>query len=339
MPQPKTFRLYPALLPLSWIYGGIMRIRNRLYNSGILPTHPTVRTAISVGNLAVGGTGKTPMCAFLLSMLNARGLHPAFLSRGYGRKSRGFVEATAAATARDIGDEPLEIHRSFPDIPVAVCAKRYQAAAILADKHPDIQCFVLDDAYQHRATHRDVNILLTDYHRLYTRDLILPAGRLRESKAGARRADIIIVSKCPPSLNAEEAQAIKRELNPQTNQEVFFTAISYLPIGIEDLGSKRALLLTGIATPSPLIAHYRPLCASLQTLCFPDHHDFSPADIHSIAARARHADIIITTGKDFARLPKDMPKEITDKIRVQRIGVKFLFDEEQRFIDTICGQI
>lgn len=331
--MPKPFRLYPALLPLSWIYGGIMQIRNRLYDCALLRTHPTPLPTVSVGNLAVGGTGKTPMCAFLLAKLKELGLRPAFLSLGYGRKSHGYVEATTTSTARDIGDEPLEIHQAFPDIPIAVCVKRFLAAKRTKEAHPEINCFVMDDAYQHRATHRDINILLTDYNRLYTRDLVLPAGRLREGRAGARRAQIIIVSKCPPTLTTEEAGIIKRELNPQPNQSVFFTAISYLPLGIENLGGKRALLLTGIANPAPLIEHYCPLCASLQTLCYPDHHDFSRSDIDTIAAQAQEADIIITTGKDFARLPQVLPKEITDKIRIQRIGVKFLFNKEKQFIN------
>lgn len=351
--MPKPFRLYPALLPLSWIYGGIMQIRNQFYDCGILRTHPTPLPTISVGNLAVGGTGKTPMCAFLLAKLKERGLRPAFLSLGYGRKkhacghqsygyghqSHGYVEATSTSTARDIGDEPLEIHQAFPDIPIAVCGKRFLAAERIKKAHPEIDCFVLDDAYQHRATHRDINILLTDYNRLYTRDLVLPAGRLREGKSGTRRAQIIIVSKCPHALTMEEAEAVRWELKPEPLQSVFFTAISYLPLEIDNLGGKRVLMLTGIANPAPLIEHYSPLCASLQTLCYPDHHDFSHYDIDTIAAQAQKADIIITTGKDFARLPQTLPKEITDKIRVQRIGVTFLFGKEKQFIDTVCGQI
>lgn len=339
MSKPKPFRTYPALLPLSWVYGGIMQLRNRLYDHGILRTHPTLLPTISVGNLAVGGTGKTPMCAFLLSALKARGLHPAFLSLGYGRKSSGYVEATESSTASDIGDEPLEIHHTFPDIPIAVCGKRFLAAERIRSAHPDINCFVLDDAYQHRATHRDINILLTDYNRLYTRDLVLPSGRLRETSSSASRAQIIIVSKCPPSLTPEKAEAVRRELKPLAYQHLFFTCIHYLPPNICDLQSKHLLLLTGIANPAPLIAHYSQSCASMQTLCYPDHHSFSSSDISDIAAKAQEADIIITTGKDFARLPKDLPTGIAQKLCVQRIGVRFLFNEEKHFIDLICTSI
>lgn len=312
-----------------------MQIRNLLYEHNILRTHPTYRPTISVGNLAVGGTGKTPMCAFLLSMLEARGVAPALLSLGYGRKSSGLVEATDMSTAADIGDEPLEIHQALPHIPIAVCKQRYEAAKQLLSHHPEIQCFVMDDAYQHRPTHRDLNILLTDYHRLYTRDLVMPAGRLRESAAGAKRAQFIIVSKCPDNLTKDEAEAIRNELRPRPYQSVFFTSIHYQAPQTPLLNEKRVLLLTGIANPAPLAEYYRPLCASLHTLAFPDHHTFSSADISLLSDKAKTADIIVTTGKDFARLPQDLPSAIKEKLTVQRIGVNVLFGEQDRLIDNI----
>lgn len=328
MPRPKKFRVYPLLKPLGWLYGSVMCVRNYLYARGLKRSYRADVSVVSVGNLSVGGTGKTPFCAWLISVLNGAGKCPAFLSRGYGRQSRGFVRAETTSSARDIGDEPLEIHQMFPDVPVCVCENRAQGSRRLLEKYPQTECIVLDDAFQHHRIRRDLDIVLTDYNRLYTRDLVLPAGRLREPRCGIGRANIVVVSKCPPELNSAEARAVEKELNLRPGQRLFFSSIGYKPLDIGPLTDKSVLLLTGIANPAPLIAHFSPVCGALAHIRFPDHHSFSPADIERIAAAAEKADIVITTGKDAARLPQDLPKVIAEKLHIQRIGLQILFNGE-----------
>ena len=193
------------LLPLSWIYAAIMGIRNMLFDKGVLKQTACGVPSICVGNLAVGGTGKTPHTEYLLRLLAAQGLRTAMLSRGYGRRTKGFIEATAASTGAEVGDEPLQVKQKFPDTRVAVCESRVEGCKKLlqtpAGTEP--QAIVLDDAYQHRYIKAGLYLLLTDFSRLFTRDCVLPAGRLRENRSGARRADAVVVTKCPELLGEE----------------------------------------------------------------------------------------------------------------------------------------
>ena len=329
----------PVILqPLAWAYGRVMRIRNWRFDTGQTPVETVGVPVISVGNLSVGGTGKTPMCAWVLQLLTENGHKPAMLSRGYGRKTSGFRQVVAGSTAREVGDEPLEVFRRFDGkVPVFVCENRAEGAQRLLQADDSINAIVLDDAYQHRFIYRDINILLTDYSRLYTRDKVLPQGRLRELPEGAARADIIVVTKCPPSLSAQQAQAISDELRPQTRQQVFFSAINYEPIGTE-LHDKDVLIFTGIAKPQPLIDHYTPLCRSVQTMLYGDHHTFSAAEISTIATAAEQADIVVTTAKDYSRLPAGLPPVLRDKLRVQRIAVEILLEQKEKIRNTIIDK-
>lgn len=330
------FRSSIILRPASWLYGRVMRWRDRRFDTGRTPVTTVPVAVVSIGNLSVGGTGKTPMCLWLLRQLVTAGRHPAMLSRGYGRKTRGFHHADAASTAREIGDEPVEVFRSLQGkVPVFVCEDRVHGAQRLLQADSNIDSIVLDDAYQHRFIHRDINVLLTDYRRLYTRDRVLPEGRLREPAEGAARADIIVVTKCPYGITPDEAESIRQELQPLPRQHLFFSAIEYEPLNIPDLSTKKVLIFTGIAKPQPLIQHYTPQCLSLRTMRFADHHNFSQKDISRIAEAAQAADIVITTGKDFSRLPADLPEEIRSKLRVQRITVKILFNQEETLKDLI----
>ena len=280
------------------------------------------------------------MCLWLLRQLLAAERHPALLSRGYGRKTRGFLHADATSTAREIGDEPVEVFRSMDGkVSVFVCEDRVHGAQRLLQADSTIDSIVLDDAYQHRFIHRDINILLTDYRRLYTRDRVLPEGRLRELKEGAARADIIVVSKCPYGITPDEAESIRKELKPLPHQRVFFSAIEYEPLNIPELNTKRALIFTGIAKPQPLIQHYTPQCLSLSTMRFADHHNFSQKDINRIAEAAQSVDVVITTGKDFCRLPADLPEVLCSKLRVQRIATKILFNQEEALKNLILDKI
>ena len=328
------------LRPAAWTYGRVMRWRNRRFDTGRTPITVVPVPVVSIGNLSVGGTGKTPMCLWLLRQLLAAERHPAMLSRGYGRKTRGFLHADATSTARDIGDEPVEVFRSLEGkVPVFVCEDRVHGAQRLLQADSSVDSIVLDDAYQHRFIHRDINILLTDYRRLYTRDRVLPEGRLRELPEGAARADIIVVSKCPYGITPDESEAIRQQLQPLPHQHIFFSAIEHEPLNIPELDTKRVLIFTGIAKPQPLIQHYTPKCLSLRTMRFADHHNFSQKDISRIAAAANDADVVITTGKDFSRLPANLPEELRTKLRVQRINTKILFNQEDTLKNLILDKI
>lgn len=338
---PKPFQTYPQLRPLSRLYACIMQIRNKRFDTGKTRTESFPVPVICVGNISVGGTGKTPMCAYILDRLYKDGKFPALLSRGYGRKTRGFNKATPQATAAEIGDEPMEIYNRFDRrIPVFVCEKRCDGARLLLKDSPQTDIIVLDDAYQHRYIHRDLNILLTDYNRLYTRDKVMPEGRLRELPEGADRADVIVVTKCPASLDAEEARKIREEINPKPNQELFFGTIGYEDcIGETTTPNDRLkiLIFTGIAKADPLIERYTKTCPQVKTIKFADHHAFTPSDIERIAKASAKADVVITTAKDYQRLPASLPNEIKGKLRVQNISMQFLFGQATEFDKIILS--
>ncbi len=346
--QHRHFRTYPILRPAGWLYGRIMALRNRWFDNGRLrPTSFNV-PVISVGNISAGGTGKTPMCAYLLQSLCRGGHSPALLSRGYGRRTKGFRAVTPAATAATVGDEPLELYRLYNgSVPVYVCEDRCKGAQLITAANNSVDVLVLDDAYQHRYIDRDLNILLTDYHRLYIHDKVMPEGLLREEPKGAERADVVVVTKCPPGLTERQANAIAEELRLSPRQRLFFTTVRYSAAAdftirsslatksAEELKSTDVLVFTGIAEPSPLIEHYTRLCRSVRTLHFSDHHVFTPGDIRRIAENAKNAEMIITTAKDLQRLPNDLPQEIRQKLFVQRISIEFLLGQQKEFDDSV----
>lgn len=219
--------LFYLLLPLAWSYDAATRFRNYLFDRGFKREHTFPLPVITVGNLAVGGTGKTPHTEYLLRLLHEKH-NMAMLSRGYRRRTHGYIRATATATAEDIGDEPLQIARKFPNVTVAVDANRCEGIErLMKQRDPKIDALVLDDAFQHRHVRAGLNILLTDYSRLYIDDYLLPAGRLREARGGSGRADIIIVTKCPPTLEADEFEGIARRLRLAREQRLFATTYDY----------------------------------------------------------------------------------------------------------------
>lgn len=282
-----------------------MALRNWAFDHEVLEQRQAPFPVVSVGNLAVGGTGKTPMVELLVRLLREAGRHPAVLSRGYGRATKGPLVASAESTAADIGDEPLQIFRKFRgEVPVAVSEDRRRALPLLSALpwgRSEGGVLILDDAFQHRYIARNCNILLTDWHRLYTRDRVLPFGRLREWRSGARRADIVVVTKCPATLTAEEAEAVRRELHLEERQRLFFASIAYAPLppGVRESGE--ASLITGIAQPQPLIDHLTAAGVRIiRHLRFPDHHNFSAADLRAVTSLQGP---VLTTEKDAMRLP------------------------------------
>lgn len=326
------------LLPFAWLYDAVTRCRNWLYAVGLLRQRRFPLPLIVVGNLSVGGTGKTPHTEYLLRLL-AGDRRVAMLSRGYGRSTRGFLQAAGGMTAADIGDEPWQMWRKFPQATVVVDGDRCEALdRLLADRDRRPDVVVLDDAYQHRSVRAGLNILLTEYGRLYTDDWLMPAGRLRESARGARRAQVVVVTKCPASLSVAGMERVRRRLALRPRQELFFTKMVYgepyplfpdeaLPVMSAPL---RILALTGIAHPRPLLDHMGREGVAVTSLAFPDHHAFTPADVQRIGAtfsRLPFGSIAITTEKDAARLfplREALPQALRRALYVQPIEVAFL---------------
>ena len=357
--QPPPFKTYPALKPLSWLYERVMTIRNHRFDSGKLPTQSFNLPVVSVGNISVGGTGKTPMCRYILQLLNNAGQSPALLSRGYGRRTKGFRQVMTNSTATEVGDEPLEMFSHFEgNVPVYVCEDRCHGAEEILSTNHQVKTLVLDDAYQHRYINRDLNIMLTDYNRLYTRDRVMPEGRLREAPSGAGRANIIVVTKCPQNLSDTDARSVVEEINPSNRQQVFFTTVKYNQLNApyrdmalttqrtkyanptkETIKELHVLIVTGIAKATPLIKYYQSLTPSVETLRFADHHAFTLNDIQRIAIKSNTADIVITTSKDFQRLPDNIPHCLKEKLFVQHIDIQFLFDRQQAFDKLVLHSV
>ncbi len=298
------------LIPFSSVYGVVLWIRNKLFDWGVKSTEKVSSAVVSVGNLSVGGTGKSPHVQWIAEHLKSN-FQIAILSRGYGRKSKGFVRVASSSKSITVGDEALYYKTHFKDhVEVAVCEKRVEGAQRLIEVHPNLEAIILDDAYQHRYLHRDVNILLTDYSFPFNRDFVLPTGRLREFRSGKHRADVVIVTKCPNDISDREKQRVKNSLKLSKSVDIYFSKVKYgamIPFGIEyDFKlPEKILLVTGIANPQPLKEHLSKI-GSVEMISFSDHHDFTSADILRIHKLfdtfAEHKKCIITTSKDFVRL-------------------------------------
>ena len=298
------------LFPFAILYDLITSIRNFLYDIGGSKSTSFDIPLIAVGNLSVGGTGKTPQIEYLIRLLRHK--KAAVLSRGYKRKTSGFVLVNKNHSSEDVGDEPLQFFRKFPNVSVAVDANRVAGIKQLREK-VDPEVVLLDDAYQHRKLKAGFYILLTKYGDLYVDDFILPTGNLRESRRGAKRADVIIVTKCPEMLALEDQETLIKKLKPLEGQKVFFTTISYgnmlkgsRSIAVDDLFDYEVLLVTGIAIPQPLLDFLNGKKINYQHLKYPDHHHFSKSDIDTIKrafeALSSSKKMIVTTEKDYVRL-------------------------------------
>jgi tetraacyldisaccharide 4'-kinase len=340
----KSFRI--LLFPLAIVYWLIIFIRNKLYDKRVFTSAEFGIPLICVGNLSVGGTGKSPMVELLVKHLR-KDFKVATLSRGYKRKTRGYALANQNSTALEIGDEPMQFHLKFPDVPVAVGEERLDAIPQLLQDKPEIQCIILDDAFQHRAIKAGMNILLTDYSNLFTRDFFLPTGDLRDLKSSYRRAEIIIVTKCDPALSEKNKQEITAEIDPLPNQHIFFTANSYTDMyHISRSGDVRkldmnleVLLITGIANPQPLKDLLHDHCKAYYMQHFPDHHIFSIDDWREMKKRFEKIDakqkIILTTEKDAVRLVKFGSELNEVPLYVLPLEHQFLFGDENNFFKLI----
>ena len=347
------------LLGLSWFYGLGVGFRNLLFEMGILKSRSFDVPVISVGNITVGGTGKTPHVEYLIRLLKNK-VHVAVLSRGYKRKSKGFVLSDKNTPMRMIGDEPYQIKQKFPDITVAVDKKRTRGITKLTEEGDGkkIGVVLLDDAFQHRYVKPGINILLVDYHRLVIYDRLLPAGRLREPVKAKDRADIVIVTKCPKDLKPMEFRVITKAMKLYPYQQLFFSTHDYdapkavYPdlaeldklTGLDAISSKNILLLTGIASPEQLMHDLQELKTQITPMTFGDHHNFKRKDIEAINdtfAQMAEPKMILTTEKDATRLTvaEGLSDEVKKNLYTLPMRIVIMQDQEEEFNNKILGYV
>jgi tetraacyldisaccharide 4'-kinase len=303
------FLLRVILFPFAILYDLITRLRNRLYDLQIKPSVAFEVPTVVVGNLTVGGTGKTPMVEYLIRTFSQR-YQLVILSRGYGRKTRGMRVANALDDATTIGDEPLQLYKKFhEDVVVAVGEDRVFGITHLLDQFPDTEAVLMDDAFQHRPVRGKMNILLTDYQRPFYQDYLLPAGRLRESKIGAKRADVVVVTKCPPNISDDVMMNMEVAIREFADRPVFFTRIRYgnpLPFGLNTSSlQEKVVLVTGIAHSKTLKDYIADRFNLIRHYEFSDHHTYTSADLAKITSDIETTVSIITTEKDMVKLDSD----------------------------------
>jgi tetraacyldisaccharide 4'-kinase len=302
------------LFPFSIIFGAVTRLRNIGFDTGLIPAYrPKIKT-IAIGNLSVGGTGKTPFTELLIRMMGRKS-NIAVVSRGYGRKSRGFLWVDENSEAQEVGDEPLQIKQNYPSVKVAVCEKRSVAIKKIETEMPEIDLILLDDAFQHRFVRAHCYILLTTYSKPFMRDYVLPAGRLREGRGGYKRADFIVMTKCPSDLSQFDMNAIKEKMKIKKNQQLYFAREKYgkayemFSRQPSELRAEAALLVSGIANNTTLTKKVAGLFENIESFNLPDHVEYDTSLIERITSRYQTLDqrfltCIITTEKDAVKLMK-----------------------------------
>lgn len=332
------------LAPLTFLYGLVIGARNVLYESGLLKSSSFDIPIIGVGNLSMGGSGKTPHVEYLLNLLKPY-INVGVLSRGYLRKTSGYREVMRDNSAEQVGDEPLQYKLKYNDVVVSVSERRAIGIPLMLADHPSLQTVILDDAYQHRAITPSLNILLTDYKFPYIKDHLIPSGRLREGRSAADRADVIVVTKCPADISKEERDEWRSKLKRRKGVKVFFSTFEYgTPYFMYDANKKlqldldtHAILLSGIAKPIYLEEYVSSKVGFINIHSYEDHHDFKPHEISLIhrAMQELQGDkkVVITTEKDSTRLDKH--REFLQKhnipIYILPIRVKFIEEEGQSF--------
>ena len=350
-------KIHSSLLPLSFLYGMGVRFRNMLFDTGILESRSFPIPVISVGNITVGGAGKTPHVEYLIRLL-CETKRVSVLSRGYKRRTKGYLLASSSSTSLELGDEPYQMYLKYGrQVHVAVSANRCEGIERLCSdpETKDTDVILLDDAFQHRYVKPGVNILLVDYHRLIVYDKLLPAGRLREPKDGKRRADIVIVTKCPPDLRPMAFRVITKALNLYPYQKLFFTTIEYgdlIPLftnsrslALSEITSDyEVLVLSGIASPQHLLCDIQKHTENVIPMTFRDHHLFTPKDIarinntfDSLSSKR----IIITTEKDAARLVglDGLSDDVRNHIYALPIKTTFLLEQQEQFDEFILSYV
>ena len=348
---------YILLYPLSWLYGFGVYIRNQMYDLGVLGSREFDVPVISIGNITVGGTGKTPHVEYMANLLQGK-YEVATLSRGYKRNTSGFRIVETNSKADEVGDEPLQIKNQFPEIIVSVCENRVKGVENLLDlnnpKVPDV--VILDDAFQHRRINPGINILLIDYTRQIKNDTLLPAGRLREGSVQMRRANIIVFTKCPNEVTPIMRRILQKDVRLKPYQSLFFTAMNHGKIqpvfGARKLDksfytekSYSLVVLTGIASPNLMHIHLKQFSKKLDIIAFPDHHYYSDSDIQSVMNRYESINsdrkIIVTTQKDAMRLKdlENLPEDFKMNLYYLPVKVKFLDEGENEFNKKILNYV
>ncbi|WP_395053144.1 tetraacyldisaccharide 4'-kinase [Flavobacterium sp.] len=331
------------LFPFSILYGIITSLRNFLFDKGILKSYSFDLPIIVVGNLSVGGTGKTPQIEYLIRLLSDK-YKVATLSRGYKRKSKGFLLANASANAEILGDEPFQIHKKFPKILVAVDANRKNGIEQLISQTEKPQVILLDDAFQHRKVKAGFYILLTSYNDLFSDDFMLPTGNLRESRSGAKRADLIIVTKCPKTISELEQQKISDDLkcylSENKKSQIYFSFIDYdqtiysntKQLKVEDSKKQTKLLVAGIAKPESFFNYLKTENDAI--LEYNDHHNFTNSDILTIKNKAQN-NIIITTEKDYVRLNDKLQSDKLFYLPIKSSFINNSYTFDQTILDYV----
>lgn len=343
--------------PFSVIYGLITATRNFLYNTGILRSEEFPFPVICVGNITVGGTGKTPHTQYLATLLE-HSYNVAILSRGYKRKSKGFRVADTSSTSEEIGDEPLQIYNNVPGAVVAVDGNRVRGVKNILKSFPDREVIILDDGFQHRRITPGFSILLSDYDRLFFRDHMLPYGNLREQKENMRRADIILITKTPDEISAIQRRLIVKEIDKSSYQNLFFTSLRYkAPVALfaksandpnRDLSDGQEcgiVLLTGIANPKPLMEHLGKRYSEIVPLAFPDHHNYTEKDLQKISLAYSNLKspkrYLITTEKDAVRLREftNIAEPLQSAFYYIPIDIHFLNEDKDEFDNLIFDYV
>lgn len=338
------------LFPLSVVYDAITRFRNHLYNIGYKPIIHFETVVVSVGNLSVGGTGKTPMVEYLLRLLKQQ-YHLATLSRGYGRKTTGFIVATPEETAESIGDEPMQFFKKFGhEVMVTVGEERAVAIPEIIFQQENTEVILLDDAYQHRKVARDLNILLTAFDAPFFKDAVLPAGRLRESRKGAKRADVVVVTKCPEGFSEKEAKYYEKQAQPYMvpNTPVFFSTVKYeTPEPVykrKGTPEGKVILVSGLANARHFEEFARKQYAVAQHKAFGDHHRYTLKDIMEIKAVFESLEgndkFVLTTEKDMVKFLKQEFKVVLEDLPFYYIPIKtHILKEEKAFQALILNSV
>ena len=342
------------LIPFSILYGTVNYVRNKAFDYNILESKKFHTPTICVGNITVGGTGKTPHIEYLISKLINVGTL-ATLSRGYKRKSKGFQLASHPASSITVGDEPAQLKNKFPETIVAVDSDRRNGITKIQQQHPEVDIILLDDAYQHRYVKAKLNILLIDYNRPIFNDFMLPAGDLREVPSGIKRADIIIITKCPADIDTIKTRNYYLGKPSVKTNHFFFSHYRYKNLISVKSGQEKqpniliktttqCTIITGIASPKHLTQHIANFSSNLTLLNYPDHHNFTENDIHHIKRQILASDtddkIIITTEKDYSRLKEmNLPKTITDILYYLPIEVEILDNKETELLKIIKSYV
>ena len=344
------FLLFPFVL----LYGFIIRVRNKLFDFKILPSEKFNIPVISVGNLIAGGSGKTPMVEYLIRLLDANS-NIATLSRGYKRKTKGYRLASENETVETLGDEPLQYFQKFPQIKVAVCENRREGIRNLIRDVAELETVILDDAFQHRYVKPQISILVTDYFKLFTKDWLLPFGRLREHISGRKRADIIVVTKTPRIFSPIVRKQLLEEIRPYPGQLICFSYINYLPFepvyeskcqySAKTQNPYAIIMVTGIANPGPMQEYLNRLCTDLELMEFPDHHEFTGKDLLLIKEKFKNLPtkrkIIVTTEKDAKRLQNADAEAILGDLPIFCTPINFEFHpaDKMHFDETVLAAV